>query len=74
MKFHLIDKRVSQLVVDGKRLDHYVHSRHIPMEAKDAFSAKKQIEKNVLNETGIKRISDLGIYSFSKFLSTNIVY
>lgn len=56
-----LDKQIPQLVQDGAKLDRYLFARHIPLEDKDIFSKKKEIEKSVLLKAGVRHVSELSM-------------
>lgn len=58
---HILDNQIPQLLEDGAKLDRYLFARHIPLEQKDVYVAKKEIEKDILNKTGVNRASELGL-------------
>lgn len=53
------DKQIPQLVEDGAKLDRYLFARHVPLEEKDIFYKKKEIEKGVLLKAGVRHVSEL---------------
>lgn len=57
----ILDNQIPQLLEDGAKLDRYLFARHIPLEQKDVYVAKKEIEKDILNKTGVNRASELGL-------------
>lgn len=54
------DNQIPQLVEDGTKLDRYLFSRHIPLEQKEIYLAKKGIEKELLTNVEVHRASELG--------------
>lgn len=46
-----LDNQISQLVLDGGKLDRYLFARHVPLEGAEIYSAKKQIEREILLKT-----------------------
>lgn len=46
---------------DGAQLDRYLFARHVPLEEKETFVKKKEIEKNILSRAGVRHVSELSI-------------
>lgn len=58
---HIVDNQISQLVDDGAKLDRYLFSRHVPLEPTEIYSAKKQIERDILSKKStVDGTSNLG--------------
>lgn len=54
------DNQVSQLVEEGQRLDRYIYARQIPLEQKEMYLAKKEIQNDLLRNAGVHRTSEIG--------------
>lgn len=59
---------------DGAQLDRYLFARHVPLEEKEIFVKKKEIEKNILSRAGVRHASELSttisknLYGFNLYL------
>lgn len=60
------DTRIPQIIENGAILDRYLFGRHIPLEQKDVYTAKKDIQKEILRNAGVRHASELGNWLFSK--------
>lgn len=47
---YFTDNELPNFVNDGAKLDRYLFGRHIPLEPTEVFSAKKQIERDILSK------------------------
>lgn len=48
------DNQIPQLVDDGAKIDRYLFGRHVPLEKKEMYLAKKKIENDLLNDQGVR--------------------
>lgn len=55
-----LDKQISKFIEDGGKFDRYLYARHLPLEQKDVYTAKKKIESDILANMGVRRLSELG--------------
>lgn len=53
----------------GDKLDRYLFARHIPLENKEIYTKKKMIEKEILENVGVKHVSELGRIFYHFFYS-----
>lgn len=44
------------------KLDRYLFARKIPLEQKEVYLAKKDIEKDILQREGVRHVSELGMH------------
>lgn len=48
-----LDNQVAQLMEDGSKIDRYLFARHVPLEQKEKYLIKKQIENELMLAKGI---------------------
>lgn len=59
----VLDEEIPNLIDEGSKLDRHLLSRKIPLEQKDVYLAKKDIERDILRREGVRHVSELSMYS-----------
>ncbi|XP_031627853.1 methyltransferase-like protein 17, mitochondrial [Contarinia nasturtii] len=59
IKTAMDQSQIPQLVDEGEKLDRHLFARRIPLEQKEIYTQKKSIEKEILKNVGVQRVSDL---------------
>lgn len=58
--FAILDNQIPQFLIDGNALDRYLFARHIPLEKKEEITAKKDIQRDILRQAGVRHANELG--------------
>lgn len=64
----ILDNKIPQLLIDGNTLDRYLFARHIPLEKREEITAKKDIQRDILREAGVRHVNELGKHELNPYL------